>query len=70
MGARRIRLVQAGQMESLMPHIARPEGRVHFAGDHGAVARLDERGVAIWRPRGAGSQSGSITPGAGLGHNA
>jgi len=25
-----------GQMESLMPHIARPEGRVHFAGDHTA----------------------------------
>jgi monoamine oxidase len=23
-----------GQMESLLPHIARPEGRVHFAGDH------------------------------------
>jgi len=25
-----------GQMESLLPHIARPEGRVHFAGDHTA----------------------------------
>lgn len=23
-----------GQMESFLPHIARPEGRVHFAGDH------------------------------------
>jgi monoamine oxidase len=23
-----------GQMESLLPYIARPEGRVHFAGDH------------------------------------
>ena len=23
-----------GQMESLLPHVARPEGRVHFAGDH------------------------------------
>lgn len=23
-----------GQMESWLPHIARPEGRVHFAGDH------------------------------------
>ena len=23
-----------GQMRSLQPHIARPEGRIHFAGDH------------------------------------
>lgn len=23
-----------GQMTSLLPHIARPEGRVHFAGEH------------------------------------
>lgn len=23
-----------GEMSSLMPHIARPEGRIHFAGDH------------------------------------
>lgn len=23
-----------GQMLSLLPHIARPEGRVHFAGEH------------------------------------
>lgn len=23
-----------GQMESLLPHVARPEGRVHFAGEH------------------------------------
>lgn len=23
-----------GQMRSLLPHIARPEGRIHFAGDH------------------------------------
>jgi monoamine oxidase len=23
-----------GQMTSLMPHIARPEGRIHFAGEH------------------------------------
>jgi monoamine oxidase len=25
---------QPGQMSSLLPHLARPEGRVHFAGDH------------------------------------
>jgi monoamine oxidase len=25
---------EPGQMMTLMPHIARPEGRVHFAGDH------------------------------------
>lgn len=25
---------QPGQMFSLLPHLARPEGRVHFAGDH------------------------------------
>jgi monoamine oxidase len=23
-----------GQMESLLPHVARPEGRIHFAGEH------------------------------------
>ena len=23
-----------GQMEEFWPHVARPEGRVHFAGDH------------------------------------
>lgn len=27
---------QPGQMTSLLPHIARPEGRVHFAGEHTA----------------------------------
>lgn len=26
-----------GEMESLMPHIAPPEGRVHFAGDHASA---------------------------------
>lgn len=27
-----------GQMESLLPHVASPEGRVHFAGDHTSPA--------------------------------
>jgi monoamine oxidase len=26
-----------GQMSSLLPHVARPEGRVHFAGEHTSV---------------------------------
>lgn len=26
-----------GQMTSLLPHVARPEGRVHFAGEHTSV---------------------------------
>ena len=26
--------MKPGQMTSLLPHIARPEGRIHFAGDH------------------------------------
>ncbi len=30
-------LFSAGQMSSLLPHIARPEGRVHFAGEHTSV---------------------------------
>jgi monoamine oxidase len=25
---------EPGQMTTLMPHVARPEGRVHFAGEH------------------------------------
>lgn len=27
-----------GQMSSLLPHIARPEGRIHFAGEHASTA--------------------------------
>lgn len=30
-------LFSAGQMSSLLPHLARPEGRVHFAGEHTSV---------------------------------
>ena len=30
-------LFSAGQMSSLLPHLARPEGRVHFAGEHISV---------------------------------
>ena len=26
-----------GQMTSLIPHIARPEGRIHFAGEHASA---------------------------------
>ena len=26
--------LRPGQMRSLLPHLARPEGRVHFAGEH------------------------------------
>ena len=29
--------LRPGQMTSLLPHIARPEGRVHFAGEHTSV---------------------------------
>ena len=30
-------LFKAGQMSSLLPHIARAEGRVYFAGEHTSV---------------------------------
>jgi hypothetical protein len=30
-------LLQAGQFSSLLPHVARPEGRIHFAGEHTSV---------------------------------
>jgi len=26
--------MKPGQMTAFLPHLARPEGRIHFAGDH------------------------------------
>jgi monoamine oxidase len=36
-GARRQCYYKPGQFGSLLPHVARPEGRIHFAGEHTSV---------------------------------
>ncbi len=47
-----------GQVRRFLPHLATPEGRVHFAGDHTLVlARVDERRAGIGAAcRGGGPQ--------------
>ena len=61
MGARRLLILKPREMFSLLLHVARPEGRVHFAGEHASAWPGWMQGRGIRQSRRKGDQRRDFT---------